>query len=244
MILDSLRDKRVVVTGGASGIGGETVKLLLEQGAKVVVGDMNSPEFTDDRMLNVKTNIIEEGDCRTLLAEARRFLGGVDAMVLCAGVIRGSFVPLESFDVETWDTVLDTNVRGSFLCAKHAAPLLRESRGTLVLIASGAGNFGGGSSIAYSSSKAAVSGLGRVLQQNLPECRVLTVCPGGLDTPMKRSVIEKDVQRHGMSEADAKAAMDAQIRGLGDPAGVARVLAFLISEEGSYITGQSLIATR
>jgi 3-oxoacyl-[acyl-carrier protein] reductase len=155
------------------------------------------------------------------------------------------FVPLEEFSLETFKQVLDVNTTGSFLCAKYAVPLLKKTvqageQGVIVLVSSGAA-LGGSSSFAYGTSKGGVNTLGLLLANALGKegIRVNVVMPGNIDTGMKRSVIEADLQRRGGSQDLERAVSEA---GLGQPDGVARVLAWLVSDEAEYVKG--IIATR
>jgi NAD(P)-dependent dehydrogenase (short-subunit alcohol dehydrogenase family) len=150
-------------------------------------------------------------------------------------------VPLEEFSVEMYRRVIDVNTVGSFLCAKHAAPLLKNAGGgTIVLVSSGAA-VGGSSSYAYGSSKGGVNSLSLVLANNLAadNIRVNVVMPGNIDTAMKRSVIKADLKRKGAGQ-DLNAAVD-QAR-LGSPDGVGKVLAWLASDDADYVKG--MITTR
>jgi NAD(P)-dependent dehydrogenase (short-subunit alcohol dehydrogenase family) len=127
---------------------------------------------------------------------------------------------------------MDVNVKGTFLCTKYATPLLADSKGVMLLIASGAGVIGGSSSIAYGTSKGAVNGMGMVLAGHLAsrQIRVNVICPGSLNTELKRNVIQTQAEREGR-DADALIANSE----LGDPIGVARLLAYLASDDGDYV---------
>ena len=137
--------------------------------------------------------------------------------------------------------VLEVNTVGSFLCAKYAMPLLKRSlRPVIVLVSSGAAH-GVSSSYAYGTSKGGVSALGITMEGKLAAegIRVNVVCPGGINTNMKLSVIAEDARRTGQ---DPEAAVNNASLTLGDPIGVAKILAFLLSDEADYVRGS--IATR
>ena len=127
---------------------------------------------------------------------------------------------------------MDVNVKCKFLTTKYATPLLAESRGVMILIASGAGVVGGSSSLAYGTSKGAVNGLGMTLESHLKArgIRVNVVCPGSLRTEMKLGVIKTQAERAGQDYDKVVASSE-----LGDPEGVARLLAFLASDDGDYV---------
>ena len=165
--------------------------------------------------------------------------GRLDALIQSAGVLKGAYVPVDEFPFETWRTVLDVNLTGSYLCARHAVPLLRQAEhGVIVLVSSGAA-VGGSSSVAYGASKGGVNGLGITLANKLaPEnIRVNVVMPGNIDTAMKRSVIATDAEQRKAPLESAVAAAN-----LGLPDGVAKVLAWLVSDDADYVRG--MISTR
>ena len=138
--------------------------------------------------------------------------------------------------------MFEVNTVGSFLCAKHATPLLKKAAvsGALpcIILISSAAAAGGSSSYAYGTSKGGVSSLGITMAQKLgPEgIRVNMVCPGNITTAMKLSVIEQDAIRKGQDPQEAIKEF-AATQGLGDPSGVAKLLAFLVSDDADYVRG-------
>jgi 3-oxoacyl-[acyl-carrier protein] reductase len=189
----------------------------------------------------VPVNVTDEASVRSMIAAVEEKFGRLDALVHTAGILKGAFVPLEEFSLETFRMVLDINTTGSFLCAKEASRLMKKSgKGTIILTSSGAAT-GGSSSFAYGTSKGGVNSLGIVLANGLAKdnIRVNVVAPGNIDTPMKRSVIEADVQRRGKPEEMEKAVADSK---LGTPDGMAKLLAWLVSDDADYVRG--LINTR
>ena len=155
--------------------------------------------------------------------------------VFSAGVLTGAFKTIEELSEEDWDATLDTNLKGTFLSAKYAAPLLAAAgKSVLLIIASGAGVRGGSSSYAYAASKAGQHGFHYKLEGELgPKgVRLHVICPGGIATPLKLKNIAQGAEATGRDPEEAK-----RNAVLGDPMGIARVLAFLASEEGSYVRG-------
>ena len=141
-------------------------------------------------------------------------------------------MPLEDFR-----RALDVNITGVFLCAKYAAPLLEASgRGVFVVIASGAGVYGPSSSLAYASGKGGANGLAMTLQERLADrgIRVNTVYPGNIITEIKLSVDIARARLEGRPEQDAH---DYASEHYGMPEGVAKVIAFVLSEEADYLRG-------
>ncbi len=239
-----LQDKVVIVTGAASGIGLATARVCAEEGACLVLADLPSaPGLSElsslgdgDRpALVVPADVTRLADCLALAAAAERRWGRIDALINCAGILQGAYVAVDDLDEETFDRVVDVNLAGSFRMVKAVVPAMRRAgRGVIVLIASGAGVRGGSSSVAYGSSKGAVHGLAMVLEPQLAPAgiRVNDVCPGSLDTPLKRQNVVDFAAAHGRSPEEALAKAN-----LGDPRGVAKILAFLVSDEADYVRG-------
>jgi NAD(P)-dependent dehydrogenase (short-subunit alcohol dehydrogenase family) len=178
-----------------------------------------------------------------LSEDIQRRVGRLDVLICAAGVLRGAYLQPDEFPLEEYDTVMDVNVKGIFLCAKYAAPQLEASgRGVILIVASDAGIKAPSVSLAYAASKAGANGLGMTLEQRLRErnIRVNVLCPGDIDTALRREIITVQAERQGRSPAEAIA--QAQRDFLGKPEGVARVLAFLASEEADYVRG--LLMTR
>jgi NAD(P)-dependent dehydrogenase (short-subunit alcohol dehydrogenase family) len=148
-------------------------------------------------------------------------------------------VPIDELDVATFRQVLDVNVTGSFLCVKEFAPLLRKSPKAVVILLSSGAATSGSSSLAYGSSKGGVNGLFVTLATRLAaeNIRCNIVSPGNIDTPMKRSVIAVDADKRGIPLDNALTESN-----LGSPEGVARVIAWLVSDEADYVRG--IVTTR
>jgi NAD(P)-dependent dehydrogenase (short-subunit alcohol dehydrogenase family) len=233
----NLLGKTVLVVGGGAGIGLASAKICEERGAKVIIADIRLPEQWDGDAMIV--DVIDESSVKDMYKKIDQKYARLDALVQTAGILKGAFVPLDELDVDTFRQVLDINVTGSFLCTKHAVPLLRKSeKGVIVLFSSGAAT-GGSSSLAYGTSKAGVNGYFITLANRLSSenIRVNVVSPGNIDTGMKRSVIAVDAEKRGIP-------MDSAIssQNLGEPEGVARLVAFLVSDDAEYVRG--IISTR
>ena len=239
-----LAGKVAIITGGARGIGGATAIAYAADGAQVVIADIRETDAHDT--LNtisahggtatfVQTDVTDEASCERMAAHAIATYGRIDILVTCAGILQGAFVDLADFPLETFERVIDVNVRGTFLSVKHVAPHIAHGGGGVVLcIASGAGVKGGSSSIAYGTSKAGVHGMVMVLESRLApqHIRIHAVCPGAIDTPLKRENVRDAATASGQ---DPDAALKAAH--LASPDGVAKVLAFLGSADADYVRG-------
>lgn len=246
-----LNDKVAVITGGSTGIGAATAIQYADSGGKIVIGDINELDGQETvkfikkkggEALFCKTDITLEDEVSNLMKSAEDTYGRIDTLVTSAGILEGASVRIEDFDAATFDSVIDVNLKGTFFAIKHAVPIMGDTGGGVILcIASGAGIHGGSSSVAYASSKGGVNGLLMTVANQVGglNIRMHTICPGGLATPLKLGQIAQSARRDGN---DPDIAVENALKSLADPAGVARVLTFLASEEGSYIRG--LISTR
>lgn len=242
-----LTDKVAVITGASTGIGAATAITYAKAGAKVVLADIN--EQDGHETLNViekdngtaiycSTDVTSEAAVSKLMQTADATYGQINILVTCAGVLQGPNVQIEDFEESIFDSVIDVNLKGTFFAIKHAVPIMSRSGGGVILcIASGAGVRGGSSSVAYASSKGGVNGLVMTVENQVGShnIRMHTICPGGLATPLKLGQIAESAR---LSGNDPDEAVANALKSLGDPAGVARVLTFLASDEGSYMRGQ------
>ena len=239
-----LSGKRIIVTGGATGIGRAVAIRTAVYGAQVAVFDMNDgdgQETVNDiaesggnaRYWHVD---VREGEAVSDAVDAAStWLGGIDVLIHLAGVLQGASVELDEFPEETWDTVVDINLRGSFLMAKHVTAVMKAQKsGTILLASSGAGVLGGSSSFAYGSSKGGVHGLTLVMQNSLEKygIRVNDVLPGSVRTPLKVSQVKKTYDLTGDKET-----FDQAMASLVSPDDVAKVIAFMASDEANVLRG-------
>jgi len=240
-------NKVAVITGASTGIGAATAIEYAKAGAKIILGDINEEDARKTLGTIVenggiakfqRTDVTVESEVAALMETADTEFGRIDVLVTSAGILRGPSVRIDDFETATFDSVIDVNLKGTFLSLKYAVPIMERGGGGVILcIASGAGVRGGSSSVAYASSKGGVNGLVMTVENQVASLniRMHTICPGGLATPLKLGQIAESARREGQ---DVDAAVANARHALGDPVGVARVLTFLASDEASYTRGQ------
>ena len=236
----------ILITGGAQGIGAATAQLCAERGGAVVIADFNRDggEKTAAVIRDsggqadfVEVDVRSPEQVEAVFDFIREKHGKLDKVVCAAGVLLGPHLQPEEFPVDDFVKVQEINVKGVFLCSKYAAPLLEAAdNGVFVVIASGAGVFGGSSSLAYGASKGGANGLSMTLERHLAPrgIRVNTIYPGNIITNMKMSVDVEAARRENRPEQEAH---DYAAEHYGLPPGVAKVIAFVISDEADYLRG-------
>ena len=237
----TLTGRKALVTGGASGIGEVTAKLLADLGAQVVIADLAADRVQAaqlrTRACGVTTgDVAVEADSTRMVQEAAALMGGVDLLFNAAG-IGDDLVPVHMQDVDRWQRVVDVNLRGSYLmCRAAGSGMLRAGRGAIVNVASivGLGAFPGRS--AYGASKAAVVHLTKTLacEWGAAGIRVNCIAPGYTRTPMVQDLLDRQVFDPGLIERRTPLERFAM------PEEMARAAAFLLSDWASYITGAVL----
>jgi NAD(P)-dependent dehydrogenase (short-subunit alcohol dehydrogenase family) len=241
-----LKDRVVIITGGGRGIGAASAHAVAGEGGKVVIGDMLETEgeatvaairAAGGDAVFVRTDVSRAADCVRLAAAAAERHGKLDVVICCAGILRGATLQAEALDEATFESVLDVNLKGTFLMVKAALPWLRKAEdGVVLLMASEAGTKIPSSSLAYGASKGGVHGFAMTLEAQLAPhgIRVNEICPSSIATPMR---IENLVDRARAAGRDPEQARAEALREAGDPKGVASVLAFLASREAAYVRG-------
>jgi NAD(P)-dependent dehydrogenase (short-subunit alcohol dehydrogenase family) len=237
-----LDNRLILITGAASGIGRAAALCCAREGANIIAVDLDAAGIESCiqelaafgiTSTGFTVDIQDETQVTDLFAQIKESFDQIDGVIHAAGILEGALVPIDDFNSLTWDRVIDINLKGSFLIAKQAVPLLEKSdSGVLILISSGAGVKGGSSSVAYGSSKGGVHGLSLVLAAQLAsrDIRVHAVCPGALATPLKMGAIQAQADKTGANIDDLAAR-------LGDPDGVGKILAFLVSDDANYVRG-------
>ncbi|MFI6506496.1 glucose 1-dehydrogenase [Streptosporangium sp. NPDC050855] len=233
-------DRIALITGGTSGIGLATARRLLDEGARVVVTGRDRARLDEavavldggDRVLAVRGDTADLHDLDALTASIRDRYGRLDVVFANAGV--ASFQPAGEITEAEYDRVMDINVKGVFFTLQKVLPLL-SGRAAIVINASWTAHRGMPGASLYATTKAAVHTLTRTLAAELGPggIRVNSVSPGYIETPMF----------HANISAEAQAAVVATVPSgrIGTPEDVAGAVAFLASDDASYVNGQDLI---
>jgi len=245
-----LRDKRIIVTGAASGIGRAVAFKVAGYGATLAAFDQNraAGEAVVAEIGSAArfwpVDIADRTAVETAVREAADWMGGLDVLLHIAGIIQGTMADIEDVTAEIWDRVIDVNLTGSFVVARECARIMKRSgRGAIVLTASGAGVTGGSASIAYAPSKGGVHGLAMVLEMHLGKhgIRVNDVCPGKVDTAMiaagRAEVFRNTGQRPVPPPPGGNGSPFLYEGNLSPPEAVAEVYAFLASDQADYVRG-------
>jgi NAD(P)-dependent dehydrogenase (short-subunit alcohol dehydrogenase family) len=237
----SLSGKRALVTGGASGIGAVTAKLWRELGAQVAIADVSAESLTQVASAAGLTaltpgDVRVEKDVDRMISETVAALGGLDIVFNSAGLADAITSTVEQ-DIDRWQRVLDTNLRGTYLVCRAAARVMLPNRsGAIVNVASVNGTGGFPRRTAYGASKAGVLLVTKSLacEWGGSGIRVNAVAPGYIRTPMVDQLIAD-------RKIDVKRIEDRTPLGrLGTPEEVAKAAAFLVSDWAEYITGTTV----
>jgi NAD(P)-dependent dehydrogenase (short-subunit alcohol dehydrogenase family) len=246
--MKQLFGKCAIITGGASGIGQATARLFVEQGARVVIADIDTDggrrlsadlHVAGGESLFVECDVTSSGDCAKTVQAALEHFGSLDILFNNAGIIQRKDI-LETSEDE-WDQVMAVNTKSVFLMSRAAIPVMVAAGGGVIInMGSGWGLKGGGKALSYCASKAAVVNMTRAMAidhgpQNI---RVNCICPGDTDTPMLQG--EAAQLSRGIEEFMLEAA-DRPLGRYGKPGEIAQAVLFLASEASSYVTGAALV---
>ncbi|MBS1863625.1 MAG: glucose 1-dehydrogenase [Actinobacteria bacterium] len=232
-----LAGKVCVITGTASGIGACSARLFADEGATVVGIDLDAEQAAG--ALTIAADVAEEAEVRAAMDRAVEEYGRIDVLMNNAGINPTDDGSVTETSLGSWQRVQDVNLRGVFLCCKHAIPhMLEAGGGSVVNVASFVAVMGAAvSQASYTASKGAVLSLSRELGVEFAArgVRVNALCPGPVDTPLLKELFAKDPERA------AKRLVHVPMGRFGEPEEIAAAALFLASEESSFVTASTFM---
>ena len=239
--------QKVFITAGAGGIGWAMAQAFLNDGAKVHIVDISREAVEKvvadhEHVSGSVGDVSNPDDVAQALAEAKEHMGGIDVLISNAG-IAGPTAPVEEYDPEAWNAVVNVNLNGSFEVVRQAVPMLKENEGgTILVMSSLAGMFGYPNRIAYSTTKWGLVGFTKTLSLELGphNITVNSLHPGAVQGPRIDKVMEGRAAVSGRSvEEEKQLALDNQaIKSFVDPADIGALALYLAGPHARSISGQ------
>ncbi|UOQ48315.1 SDR family oxidoreductase [Gracilibacillus caseinilyticus] len=241
----SLKEKVVLITGAAGGIGIAAAKAFAKEGAKLALVDLSkdaiqqkAKDVEAEDILLLSADVTKEDDVKTYVETTLTKWGAIDVFINNAG-INGKFANLDEQTVDNFQAVIGVNVLGAFLGLKHVLPVMKKQKnGAIVNTASNGGLLGAPGMGLYVASKHALIGLNKTASLEAAEygVRVNAIAPSGVDTQMMRS-IESNAMPGSEEEARTKFEASVPMNRYSTPEEIADLMVFLSSEKASFISG-------
>ena len=244
-----LNNKVSIITGGATGIGKATVETFAKEGAKVIFCDTNKKQgFLNQKKFNsmgldtffIQADVSNEADVKKMINFVVKKFNKIDTLFNNAG-IEQPVTPSHKVDVKIFDKIISINLKGVFLCSKHALPIMMKKKSGAIVNNSSISAFANvGGNIGYASSKGGVMSLTRVLAVEYAKynIRVNAVCPGVIDTPMNERNLKRAVNK---SQLKKKWKTVTPLGRVASPYELAQTVLFLSSNMSSFVTGVGLL---
>lgn len=239
------KDKVVVITGSGNGIGKLTAHKFVEEGAKVVINDIREDiaiqtakdiNNSGGEAIAVAADVTNENEVKKLIEETVKYFNTIDILVNNAGFTKDFLIG--KMTLNDWDAVINTCLKGSFLCTKYASPYMIEKKSGKIVNMSSRAYLGNPGQANYSSAKAGIIGFTKAMAKELGRysINVNAVAPGLTDTAKLRSHAKYEMIKE-------RALKETPLRRIGTPEDVANVILVLASERMSYVTGDVIHVT-
>ena len=252
MAIQSLKNKKIVISAGASGIGLATTKICLERGATVFVSDINEKfikklrkNFKNKKIFIYHCDASNENDVNDLFDKIKKKTPKIDALINNVGIAgpTGTIEKLSSFD---WENTLKVNVISHFYFTKNAIPLLKKNKGgTIINLSSGAGIMGFPLRSPYAASKWAIVGVTKTLAMELGKfkIRVNAICPGSVEGDRMKRVVDAKASLTKTSPKKVKQEFESMVslQTFVNKEDIASMALFLLGDESQNISGQAMI---